>query len=396
MRILLITGSFPPTRCGVGDYTYQLALSLASDPSLKVGVLTSKTARLLGSHKEIALLPIVNAWDWKEISTIVDAIRQWAPDIIHIQYPTMGYGRKQLPWLLPLVLRLAGFSIAQTWHEVYSLKILIRSRLFFRFIIKGVVPGSLVIVRRDFQERTNWLLRWTFLNKAVRFIPNASSIPAIELSLEERKELRERYARPDAHMIAYFGFIYPRKRVELLFQIADANNSHLVIIGDVFREEELRDAPPSARTKITSYNELIRRLAKAEQWQGKVTMTGFLPDQEAARVIAAADAVIVPVLDGGGGWNSSVHAAQAQGTFVLTTSRQRHGYDPIENTYFAGEHDVEEMRQALNQYLGTRVQNPAAAARAWDSIGESHVELYRTQVSRKTRARLESSNDSPS
>ena len=388
MKILLITGSFPPMRCGVGDYTHQLALALTRDPLLQVAVLTSRAAASLESPAGFVLFPIVEAWDWREFRTILTVIRAWAPDLVHIQYPTLGYGQKRLPWLLPLCLRLAGFTVVQTWHEIYPLQ------FFFRLLSKAVVPGGLIVVREDYRKRTSALLRWAFLNKTMRFIQNSSALPAVELSIAERETLRAQYARPNAHMIVYFGFLYPRKRVELLFQIADASDSHLVIIGDSFRESELQNFTQSNRVAQNVYYQSLRQLAETDAWRGKVTMSGFLPAHDAARVIAAADAVVLPILGGAGEWNTSVHGAQAQGTFVLTTSTNRRGYAPSENTYFAGEHDLEDMRRALKQYVGKRSVGDNATMRTWESICESHVELYRIQLLTKTGALLQRTDHS--
>ncbi len=44
MRVMLITGSFPPMHCGVGDYTCKLAAALAERADLCVTVLTSRGA----------------------------------------------------------------------------------------------------------------------------------------------------------------------------------------------------------------------------------------------------------------------------------------------------------------------------------------------------------------
>ena len=71
--------------------------------------------------------------------------------------------------------------------------------------------------------------------------------------------------------------------------------------------------------------------------------------------------------------------AAIQGTFVLTTSRERHGYDPSENIYYARPDDVADMRQALNLYVGHRTVNNATSQYAdWDSIADAHVRLYRS------------------
>ncbi|MEK7692392.1 MAG: glycosyltransferase, partial [Bdellovibrionota bacterium] len=117
--------------------------------------------------------------------------------------------------------------------------------------------------------------------------------------------------------MVYFGFIYPNKGVELLFEIAVPEKHHIVLVG-YFNEAE-------------PYHKAIMERVRQGRWAGKVTVAGFLPPEEAARILAAADAVILPFLGGGGAWNTSLHGAALQGTFVLTTSGERHGYDAREN-----------------------------------------------------------------
>ncbi|MFC4311612.1 glycosyltransferase [Steroidobacter flavus] len=387
MRILIITGSFPPMRCGVGDYTSQLAHTLASDGESTVAVLTSTEARPSRTHPDLCVLPIVDSWQWKELRKILRAVRSWGPDIIHIQYPTLGYGSTALPSFLAPVLRLSGFPIVQTWHEPNSLRLFRRPIHFLNFVARAITPGGLVVVRPDFRERTDRLLRWGVLTKSVQHIPNASAIPPINFGVDEREKIRSRYAPPGTRLVAFFGFIYPRKRVELLFDIVNPEDSHLVLVGDGFREQDLRLYSSTMYQLNKQYHERLVQLSRSERWKGKVTMTGFLPRHEAASVLAVADAVVLPVLDGGAGFNTSIHAAQAQGTFVLTTSTTRHGYDASEHTYFAREDDLEEMRMALLDHQTKRAQGSnAVVLRAWQSIARSHFELYRSQLARTLKA----------
>lgn len=367
MRVLLITGSFPPMKCGVGDYSHQLALALARAPGLQLAVVTSRAAAALGSLPDAEFLPIVEGWRFRDLGAIARVVRSWQPDVVHIQYPTQGYARSWMPWLLPLWLRLAAIPVVQTWHEVYP------HRLIFRFLSKAVVPGGLVVVREGYEKRLARPLRWVLRNKTVRFIPNASAIPAVSLTESDRQDVRAKFAAANARMVVYFGFIFPPKGVELLFQIADPADSHVVIVGD------LRETDP--------YQQSVRRLAESEPWSGKVTLAGFLSAQEAARVIAAADAVVLPFREGGGDWNTSIHGAQLQGTFVLTTSKHRRGYFPAENTYFAVPDDVHEMKAALTSYMGTRSARELLPKHSWESIREAHIELYRALAVARTRPR---------
>ena len=71
-------------------------------------------------------------------------------------------------------------------------------------------------------------------------------------------------------------------------------------------------------------------------------------------MLAAADAVVLPFRSGGGSWNSSIKAAAVQGTFVLTTSTERHGLDPDGNVYYARPSDAKDLMEALRRHLGRR------------------------------------------
>src|SRR5690606_8148761 len=120
MRVLLVTGSFPPMRCGVGDYSYNLAETLADDPKIHVGVLTSITGGEMDKTDGIEIFPVTESWSLSEALKIIKIIWHWSPDIVHVQYPTQGYGKGLLPWVLPIISFLMGKKVVQTWHEGYS------------------------------------------------------------------------------------------------------------------------------------------------------------------------------------------------------------------------------------------------------------------------------------
>jgi hypothetical protein len=62
----------------------------------------------------------------------------------------------------------------------------------------------------------------------------------------------------------------------------------------------------------------------------------------------------------------------------LTTSREQHGYNALENIYYARPGDVEDMRQALKAYLGRRnTETNISQYATWDIIAQAHIDLYR-------------------
>ena len=110
------------------------------------------------------------------------------------------------------------------------------------------------------------------------------------------------------------------------------------------------------------------------------SFTGYLPTAKVARILAAADAVVLPFLHGSGEWNTSVSAAQIQGTSVLTTSKDKSGYDRASNTYFASPQDIDGMRNALKKHLGTRIAPNDLAAPKWIEIRRAHETFCRSII----------------
>ena len=343
-------------KCGVGDYTANLARALARREDTSVAVLTDVAATPIPPDFDFQVFPISRGWRMADFFRIADTARGWQPDLVHVQYPTQGYGTSYLPFLLPTLFRILRVPIVQTWHEYHMERV--RKNL-----INAVLSGGLIAVRPDFKAMMPKWYRWLVRRKRFAFIPSASAIPPVRLTDSERLRMRSRFVLRSANLVVYFGFTHPAKQVELLFEIADPSRDHLVLIGDLNSDDE--------------YQKAILTRASQEPWTGKVTVTGFLPPEEVGRILALADAVVLPFRDGGGIWNTSIHAAVAQGTFVLTTAREQHGYDSSRNIFYARQGDVADMRQALRTYIGNRRpgvdEDPASE---WAAIAEAHTALY--------------------
>jgi len=111
-------------------------------------------------------------------------------------------------------------------------------------------------------------------------------------------------------------------------------------------------------------------------------MAGFLSNPDTANLLAAADAVVLPFRNGGGIWNSSIHAAAIQGSAVITTSLDARGLDDKWNVYFAPVDGVPEMKAALDRLAGRRrAADGSVDGDDWDRIAEQHLALYEPQTS---------------
>lgn len=363
MRILLVTGSLPPMRCGVGDYSLNLAKALIAEPELHVGILTSTLAKDAEQIARIEVFPVIKKWSFLEILKIIKNIRNWSPDIVHIQYPTQGYGNSFLPWILPLIAFLMGKKVVQTWHEGYS------RRTAPKLFLKSIVPSGLVFVRPQYEENLHPQLRWALRGKRTEFIPNASAIPRIDPGEYEKNGIRGNYLKRQNRLIVFFGFVYPHKGVELLFEIANSEEDQIVIAGEV--------------DESGKYCQEILRRASTAEWLGKVTITGFLHSADIAILLTVADAVILPFRSGGGEWNTSIHGAVLNGTLVITTSLTKSGYDEKCNVYYAKVDDIQEMKSALANYAGIKRKYCSDIDQdEWIGIAKRHHLLYENMLTK--------------
>jgi len=356
MKILLITGSYPPLACGVGDYSHSLAKALSAIPGISVSVLTSLGGREQ-QDSEVKVFPIMEAWGLAEACRVIRVIRRCSPDIIHIQYPSQGYKKGSLPWILPLIAFLSSSKVAQTWHEIYM------DSFIPHILPMALTPGTVVVVRPEYARRLGPRLQRLTQKRKFVFIRSGAAIPRAELSDREKTDRRNKYAPPEKRLLVFFGFVYRHKGAELLFDIADPETDRIVIAGQLGNEEE--------------YCRRLVGRASTEPWLGKVTITGHLPVAEVAALLCVADAVVLPFKVGGGEWNTSIHGAVAQGTFVLTTSQFKNGYDPESNVYFSKIDDVEEMKIALRTYAGKRRNEPSGSIPDdWKRIAVAHYQVY--------------------
>ncbi|MCM8797344.1 MAG: glycosyltransferase, partial [Candidatus Omnitrophica bacterium] len=157
-------------KCGVGDYSNNLAKALSVIPGIRVGVLTSFLKEKIEASS-IDIFPTVKRWSLAELANVLKTIRRFSPDIVHLQYPTQGYGTGLLPWVLPIFCFLMRKKVVQTWHEGYG------RRDAWRLFLKSLVPSMLIFVRPRYSEKVlHPHLRWALWKKKSVFIPNASGI----------------------------------------------------------------------------------------------------------------------------------------------------------------------------------------------------------------------------
>ncbi len=185
-------------KCGVGDYTASLAQALMKCPNTDVAVITTVGAGVDISKSNLEIFPIIRDWKLREFSQVVKIVKQWKPDIAHIQYPTHGYRRGRLPYHLPPMLLFLGVKIVQTWHEYYT-----RESVHWAMIPRVIAAHGIVAVRPNFKERMPVLYRWLIRHKEFRFIPNASAIPRVVIDDVERTVIQKQFTSARKSLLVF-------------------------------------------------------------------------------------------------------------------------------------------------------------------------------------------------
>ena len=190
MKVIFITGSYPPDICGVGDYTYKLVSNFKKGIDIQVEKFDNCTLlKFMYLIKKLVLLK---------------------PNIIHIQYPTEGYGYSIYPQLLSLFFFNKLFV---TIHEFSSKSIIGKLSIYLYFIFSKKV---IFTTEQEFKYCSK--LAPFLINKAI-IINIGSNIPLIESNSNKEWD------------VVYFGHIRPMKGIEDFLKLAE----HSKLSGKNFR-----------------------------------------------------------------------------------------------------------------------------------------------------------------
>lgn len=382
IRVLIITGAYAGMKDGVADYCHRLAGTLAREhPDLDVHVLTGSAEMPVSKTRE-NVHTVVKDWTWRSLPRVLDAVRSIGPAIVHIQYPSLGYGRHLMPTMLPAILRTAGrWKVAITLHGFGLYTALGKTRLSFAAL------GSHAIIPVSDHIRTAaqvFFMRWPVLNANVKKLSRPIYVgSSIEPRADRGKKYIEKLRRtwgtgPGEVVVVYFGFINEGKGFDdLLRALAICRDRglgfRLVCIADLC-------------TKDDAYHAQMWALARELGLRAKIVFTGYLQPERVAEHLGAADLAVLPFNYGASTKRSSLLAALSCGLPVITTG------DPSLPSFFVdGQNimlvpvkDPEALAEAIRKLAGDRVLRLRLRRGAvklsrhfnWSDIARQHRYLY--------------------
>jgi glycosyltransferase involved in cell wall biosynthesis len=400
MKILFITGEFPPMQGGVGDYTREIGLAL-KDLGCQVHVATSVQAGpVLGPAERpvsgLSVHPVVDRWNWRCWGTIIDLVHQLQPDIVHIQYQAAAYAMHPAINFLPWRLRGPG-AVSEpaqglprprtvvTFHDLKVPYLFPKAGPLRDFVIKELARRSDAAIttnREDYEELKEKLAASPSL------IPIGSNIAPQLPADYDRDAWRARWgAGSDALLLCFFGFINDRKGVDTLLHALrllapdpqGMLNPSLLMIGG--------QTGASDPTNV-AYLAYIRDLITELDLEDRVKWTGYVAAKEVSASFLAADLCVLPFRDGVSFLHGTFHAALAHGLPIVTTEPRVPLPELVDGDNICLV--PPEQPQALADAITHLADAPdlrctlGDGARAlselfrWDRIAADTLELYRT------------------
>ena len=408
-RVVMVAGTYRPERCGVAHYLQRLRAALDERGVCSFVLTTEEAAR---DSKDQRVKGAVRGWGLPDLPALVRAVCRAEPEVIHVQHAAGAYGFKRAVFFLPPLLRAAGCRapLVTTVHE-YG---------WWEWEPRGVPRGAIEALKRWGQRRGHWdredgflltgsdvLLttnthaetsiseRLPWLYSRMHRVPLVANVDTNPVGRDEaRDEARFRCGwPPDAEVVAYFGFVHPVKGIENLL------NAH----------KEVLKRRPKARLLLVGgaeslalgdeadwYWNKLQTLAGELGLDGTVEMTGYVPEEEASRLISGADVGVLPFNEGVTLKSGTLLALFAHGLPVVATRPNPPEPDLVDGRLvrLVERRDVAGISSVLSELLADGPQRArlGEAGRiytrnlSWTTIAERHEQVYRATLKRGTKA----------
>lgn len=289
-KVLYISGSWPPIKCGVGDYLYNLTQSINSDWAL----ITSSVA-----DRGDNVFNIVPSWQFSSWSLIKNKIIEINPDIIHYEYPSTQFGRKPFPNFLPRYIKkhFPQIALLATIHEYHDASKLGKKRI--EFTLK---PFKKVFVS-NIEDQIS--LKAKFPKKHFELVRVGSNIPVAKVGPIKKRRISKELNPNGKSLVVYFGYIDSSKGIEnLIDSMAEWSSNTRLILATEHNPEN------------PYHTELNKKIVAGNH---DVHWTGYMPSDRISAALQLANVVVLPFDQPVSMRRGSLIAALSHGCTIVTT-----------------------------------------------------------------------------
>lgn len=285
MKIGLVT-TYPPTRCGIGTYSENLAGALVEQPGVTAIHVIGDEGAGPSAHPRIHVTPVwPKGGDFEEPAFA--ALTRAGVDVAHVQHaPDLMGMSDRLPRLVDR-LAAAGIPTVVTVHTVYDRPGLVerdaaRAAPAFH---RGIAARGAIIVHHESIRPA--LAAHGVPGDRVAVIPHGTTV----LPPADPREARRQLDLPaDAVLFLHFGFIHAQK------------NLHTALAGFLLAARRVPEArlvvsgmPRAGHWYNVAYVRALQAGTAASGLRDRVVWRiGFTAPEDVPRYFAAADVVLLP------------------------------------------------------------------------------------------------------
>ena len=376
----MIVGSAPPMRCGVGDNTIALSQKLAL-LGHRVEIITSTGASEDSPCDKVGISAIMPGWSSFYGGTLLKRILEIEPDIIHLQYPTQGYGRGFAPSLIGMQLKARRISapFIVTLHEF------VHAHPLRKAAIVPLLSEVSAVIFPSIQERDALVKRFATLRRTPTYlIPIGAVLPEnfneLKIELKKKKEeLKKKWNVPPDGIIVNFGFFQTHKGFELILRVLKA------LRKDGFKCE-LWHVGAFDPHRIP-YHRFLEHISREGVLKDAVKFLGYLPFEEVAEIFTIARAGVFPFTDGYSDRRSSMITFAQFDVPLITTKSYIPEIDEKVSPFVTliDRNNADQLKNVLEEIIANEAVYNREAERVsgfralydWDMIACQTEEVYR-------------------
>lgn len=402
-HVAIVAGTYRPERDGVAHYVLRLREALTGRGISSVVLTTREAAREM---RDGGVRGIVDGWGPGDLPALVrgirDAVREGA-DMVHVQHAAGTYGFRRAVFFLPPLMRAAGVRVpvVTTVHEyawweweprgvppalVEAAKIWGQRRGLWDREDGFLLTGSDGLVTTNAPAENAIRERLPSLAGRLRRIPLTANVDVVPIRGEDaRREARSRFGWPaNAEVVAYFGFLHPVKGIENLLEaharlLKQRPRARLILIGGA---ESL--ALPGE--EASSYRNGLEKLVLGLGLGDTVAITGYLPEDEASRLLSGSDVGVLPFNQGVTLKSGSLLTLLGHGLPTVVTRSDPPEPDLSDDgfTRAVERRDIPDIAHAISGLLADPTERERLAERgrdyvhnlSWPTTAQSHEEVY--------------------
>lgn len=312
LSVAIVTPTYPPDHCGVGDFTGMLAAAIA-EGNTSVNIFTTRGSRRPSLPAGVHVHPEVARWRVGTMGALASRIADDQPDAVLIQYVPFLYARRGIGFAAPVLswlLRRRGVPVVTIVHEPYvplwtNTKSFVRGVAQRAMLVMLMLASARVAVTTRFWERE--LRRWLpWRGHRIARIPVGSNIPLSPISTTERSALRACLGlAQDDLVLTFFGSLHGTKLLGLIVRsVAHLQSTGLPAVLLIIGQEA------EALSSIAAEVGLV---------PGTVVCTGYSSPEDVSRSLQCGDLFLAPFTDGVSTRRTTVIAALQHRLPVVTT-----------------------------------------------------------------------------